>query len=161
MIRLDSNGCLVHKMRKTTKTIEKLKVTIKRPNGNIEVVYKTENVRYIGAIERAQEQVIKAAREAGRGDIQSFEVVGEEAPMSLNEIRDSIKGDLVANLDSQDCAIERDFNNGIGFHESAKFDDAINRLRLELAEFDAAHPEVLAEIKKKKKSKLSSISKAR
>jgi len=148
-------------MRKTTKTIEKLKVTIKRPNGNIEVVYKAENVRCIGTIEQVQEQVIKAAKEAGKGDIQSFEIVDEEVPMSLNEIRDSIRSDLIVNLDSQDCAIERDFNNDIGFHGLAKLDDAIKELRLELAKFDAAHPEILAEIKKKKKSKLSSISKAR
>lgn len=136
-------------MRKTTKTVEKLKVTIKRPSGEIEVVYKTDNVRYIGTIERVQDQVTKATKEAGQGDIQSFDIVSEEIPMTLEEIRESIRTEIGGNIEMQDDARERDYNEDIGFQESVKFDDVIKNLRVELKEFDAKHPEILAEIHRK------------
>ncbi len=140
-------------MRKTTKTIEKLKVTVKRPNGNIKVVYKTDSVRYLGTVESAQKNCIEATKEAGRGDILSFEIVEEEMPMSHEEIRELIALEIDCNFDAQDAARERDYNNDIGFHESVKFDSKIKCLRDELKSFDEKHPEIIAEIKRKEEIK--------
>lgn len=131
---------------RTTRTEQKLKITVKRPGGAIETVIKTDNVVFLGKNKIAQKQVIDATKAAGKGDVLSFEIIEEQIPLTLEEQRQDLVYTIGGLIDAQDAAIERDYNRDIGFHESAKFDSKINVAREELAKFDEAHPHIIAEI---------------
>lgn len=133
---------------KTTKKIEKLKVTVKRPSGKIEHVYRTEMVKTIGLNKEVQQKCINDTKKAGSGDILKFEIITETVDMTFEEQREDLVFDINNQICFQDEARERDFDNDIGFHLSPKFDKIIANLRIELKQFDEKHPEIIAEIKR-------------
>ena len=102
-----------------TKTTEHLKIKVKRPNGEIETVIKTENVRFLGTNKQAQAKAIKDTREAGRGDVLSFDIIEVQVPMTLEEQRQELMWDVSAAWDRWSYNRERDFDRDIGLLHSA------------------------------------------
>lgn len=69
-------------------------------------------------------------------------------PKSLREQRDDLVADRAAALDALSAARERAFaaDTGRGWDQVRKADDAVRAAEQALAEFDSAHPEVVAQI---------------
>lgn len=134
----------------TTKTHERLKITIRRPEGHTEIVYKDDNVRYLGANKDAQKKCIIATREAGRGDILNFEIIEEQVPMTLEEQRAALVYKIAAAWDRWSYNRERDYDNDMGLVHSAGDEAAAKAYEQELKDFDEAHPELAAEIARKR-----------
>jgi len=134
----------------TTKKQEQLKITIKRLSGKIETVFKTENVRFIGRNKKAQAQCVKATKDAGKGDILSFEIVDIDVPMSIREQRESLTDKIDAAIYSYEAAREKDFENDIGMHISPSLEKHIDSAIKNLADFDLVNKELADEIKKEK-----------
>lgn len=103
-----------------------IKITIKRPNGEIEEVYKTDSKF---RLKKFQDQAYKATKEVGRGEILNFEDHVEELDMTLSEIRKEL-------LDRWSDARKRDFNR-----------DIVQAAEQAVKDFDVAHPEIKASIK--------------
>jgi len=132
---------------KTTKMTDKLEVTVKRPNGEIEVVIHPTLTRLTDTM---FEQCKKATKDAGKGDLLSYKTIEIEEPMTLKEQRYDLCLDISGQIYMQDMARDRDYDNDIGFHESPKYDAKIAELRGELKAFDDTYPEVVAEINRLK-----------
>lgn len=131
------------------KTVEILEVVVRRPNGDVETITRTDNVRFLGTNEVAQERCIKATRDAGKGDILSFAIVDKIVQMTEQEQRRELCYQLQSADDFYDAAREKDFDNDIGMHLSLKAMIEVKKCRKALFDFDDAHPELVAELKEK------------
>ncbi len=133
---------------KTKQVNARTLVTVKRPCGTIEKV-EHQNVM-LSSIKQYQQEAIKQTRAAGRGEILSFERICDEVPMSLEEERKELIFERASKIDRWYSARERDFGRDIGFIESRKLQAAMEKAEKAVEDFDLAHPEIIAAIKKAK-----------
>jgi len=141
-------------MNTTYRLQEQLKITIKRPSGKIETVFETESVRSRGLNEKIQARCVKATKDAGKGDILSFEIVDIEVPMSIREQRDLLTSEINNAIYFYKEAREKDFENDIGMHISPGLKKHIDAAIKELADFDLVNKELADEIKKEKDAEI-------
>ncbi len=125
---------------KTTRLDEQLKITVKRPNGEIETVFKTENVRYVGNTLKVQALCVKATKDAGKGDIQSFEIVDVVVDLTPEQIRQELVNDVCAAQYAYDAALESDYENDIGMLLSPDHEKEIDAAQHALNKFDIENP---------------------
>jgi len=79
-------------------TDRKVQITVKRPNGQIEKIL-NDNLAFATS-KQIQDKVIKATKEAGKGDILSFELVEIEREMTASEAKHAARA---ANQDAYDA----------------------------------------------------------
>lgn len=133
---------------KTTRTITTRYciVTVRRPNGEIETLRHPAVTTMTAS---SWKQMIAAMRQAGRGECLSYENKTEttEQPLTLAEQRKELGYDLSAAIDHEREAMNRAVRSSVMQRDYPTLKAAVTAAEQALADFDAAHPEILAAIK--------------
>lgn len=130
----------------TTKTIRTMyvEITVRRPNGTVETV---RHPTLLSMSPNMWTRMVKDTYAAGRGTCLSYDnkVDEEQVPMTLREQREAAAAALATALDRYQDAMDQAIRTSIG--NTGPASQAIEAAERDIAEFDAAHPEIIAEIK--------------
>jgi hypothetical protein len=126
------------------------RITVRRPNGDIEVVM--QRGKYYSATE--QRKAIEATRAAGRGEILSFEVVEADEPVATEQERlRRERRDLAATVrgavEDSDAAFEDAHarEDVRAWDIKRRYDGIVKAARAALEDFDDRHPEIIEAIR--------------
>jgi len=118
----------------------KVKITVKRENGEIEVVY---NDNRMLMTPRWQEQAIKSTKAAGKGEILRFEEVDVKEGLTKEQERWELSLKYDQLLEKRSSLTSRNMvEKAVGLAE--EINDALKSIKA----FDIANPEIKAELSK-------------
>ena len=119
----------------------KTTLKIKRPTGETEIVDISERFP-VGITGKIFAKIVEANRKAGRGEVLSYTMEAEAPTLDAQRFA------LVCEIENaREAANKAIHNDGFGYNAAkAKIESSVEALR----KFDAEHPEIVAEIQRKR-----------